>query len=75
MKKDISVKVEILNDELVVRIPYNDNLKETQNFLDYLRYLEISSKSKANKNDIDILLNDIKKDTWENFKKTRNLDG
>ena len=69
------MKVEILNDELVVRIPFNDNLKETQNFLDYLRYLEISSKSKANKKDIDILLNDIKKDTWENFKKTRNLDG
>ena len=69
------MKVEILNDELVVRIPYNENLKETQNFLDYLRYLEISSKSKANKKDIEILLNDIKKDTWENFKKTRNLDG
>lgn len=69
------MKVEILNDELVVRIPYNENLKETQNLLDYLRYLEISSKSKASQEDIDKLLNDIKKSTWENFKKNRNLDG
>ena len=68
------MNVEIQNDELIVRIPMNKNLKENQNILDYLRYLEISSKSKASKKDIEKLISEIKKDRWKNFKANRNLD-
>lgn len=68
------MKVEVINNEIVVRIPMNENLKKTQNALDYLRYLEISSNSSATKEEIDSLLSEIKKDTWDNFKKLRNIN-
>ncbi len=68
------MKVEVLNNELVVRIPMNDNLKKTQNLLDYLRYLELSSKSTANREEISNLLQEIKKGTWESFNDKRNIN-
>lgn len=68
------MNVEILDNEIIVKIPMNENLKKTQNLLDYIRYLEISSKSKANEVEIEKLLSEIKQDTWQKFKNERNLD-
>ncbi len=61
--------VERLNNEILIRIPSNMSSSRIQSIIDYLRYEELTSESKATQEDIDILANEAKKGRWDRIKK------
>ena len=67
------MNVNIIDNEIVIKLPINeyDNYSD---ILNYLKYLEITSKSKASQEDIDNLINEVKKGRWERFKAKREVN-
>ncbi|WP_372949584.1 hypothetical protein [Mariniphaga sp.] len=61
--------VERQNNELLVRIKVGDKASKVQSILDYLKYEELTSKSKATQEELDSLLKEIKKGRWDKIKK------
>ena len=47
--------IERTSDAIILRLPIDVNIDEIQRFLNYLRYKELTSKSKASQNDADEL--------------------
>jgi hypothetical protein len=60
--------VENRDDEIVIRISPNVNLEEIQKSLDFIRYKEILSKSKATEADVEDLAKKINSDWWSKNK-------
>lgn len=56
--------IERTNDEIIIRLPKSVNAEGLQRLVDYLTYLELTSKSKAKQADIDQLAGKINKDWW-----------
>lgn len=58
------------NNEYIISIPDNIlSLNEIQEFIDFLRFRSITSKSKATSEDIDIIANEIDESWWEKNKR------
>ena len=57
--------VERTKDEVIIRLPSKGISDEVQDFLDYLIFKEVTSKSKAKKSDIDKLAKEVKKGRWK----------
>jgi len=56
-------------NELVIRIPENlIGISEVQQFLDYLKFRSVSTKSEASENDIKMVSEKINKDWWKKNK-------
>ncbi|MGZ3756308.1 MAG: hypothetical protein ACXVAY_17710 [Mucilaginibacter sp.] len=51
-------------DEIIIRISPNVNLEEIQKSLDFIRYKEILSKSKATQSDVDTLAKETNSNWW-----------
>lgn len=66
--------VERRNIEILVRISAGNNASKIQSVLDYLRYVELTSKSKTTDKDFDLLLKETKKGRLDSFKKETALD-
>lgn len=66
--------VERKNNEILVRFSAETNIAKIQAFLDYFRYLELTSKSKATQKDIDNLARKSKSKSWEKIKKEIGLN-
>ena len=64
------MKVERKNKEIMVRFSSGMKTSKIQSILDYLRYEELTSQSKATEKDVDELTKEAKKGRWE---KTRNI--
>ena len=62
------MEVKKQNNEILVRLSAGLKTSKIQEILDYLRYVELTSKSTASKNDVDELLREIKKGRWERTK-------
>ncbi len=62
--------IERTSKEILIRIPNTVDLQGTQRIIDYIRYQEVTSKSKAKQKDIDKLADDINKGWWEKNKDT-----
>lgn len=62
--------IEQTADAIIVRLPanININIEEVQRFLNYLRYKELVSQSKATQEDIDKLAKEVNKGWWEKNK-------
>lgn len=60
--------VERTNKEIIVRLPASTDIDELQDMVDMLEYKRISSKSKATQDDVDSLVNSIKKGRWDSTK-------
>ena len=60
--------IESKDDEIVIRISPNVNLEEIQKSLDFIRYKEILSKSKATVSDVDDLAAQINSEWWSKNK-------
>ena len=58
------------NKEILIRIPNTVDLEGAQRIIDYIRYQEMTSKSKTKQKDIDKLADDINKGWWEKNKDT-----
>ena len=61
--------VERKNSEILVRFSAGNKVSKIQSILDYLRYEELTSKSKATQKDLDLLLKDAKKGRFDKIKK------
>lgn len=60
--------IESKDNEIIIRISPNVNLEDIQKSLDFIRYKEIISKSKATQSDVDSLAKEINKDWWSKNK-------
>ncbi len=67
--------VERQNNEILVRFSAGNKASKIQSILDYLRYEELTSKSKATQKDLDLLLKEAKKGRLDKIKKETGLDG
>lgn len=67
------MKVERSNNEILVRLPSNVDLSELQDMLDYLKYRELTSNSKATQNDVDKMAKGVNSLIWNKIKNQRNL--
>lgn len=65
--------LERTNDEILVRLPAYVDLSELQNMLDFLRYKELTSKSKVKQTDVDELSIAVNKSIWTKVKTRRGL--
>jgi hypothetical protein len=59
------MEIDRTNDEIVIRVAAGTDLSGIQRLLDYIRFLEISSKSKATQKQIDDLARESKATWWE----------
>lgn len=57
--------VERINNEVVIRLPGSIDTTYLEEMIDYIRFIEITSKSKATQDEVDLLVNEIKKGRWE----------
>lgn len=62
--------IERTDKEILIRIPNSIGIKGAQKIIDYIRYQEITSKSKAKQKEIDELADEINRDWWEKNKDT-----
>jgi hypothetical protein len=62
--------IERTNKEILIRIPNTVDLEGAQRIIDYIRYQEVTSKSKASQEDVDNLADEINKDWWDKNKDT-----
>jgi hypothetical protein len=62
------MKVERTDKEIIIRIPNSVESESAQQIIDYIRYLESTSSSKATQEDVDNLANDVNRSWWENNK-------
>ncbi len=62
------MQIERTTDEILIRMPGWVKLEAIENLLDYLAYSEATSKSKATRDEIDLLAKEVKKGWWEQNK-------
>ncbi len=65
--------VERINNEILVRFSANVKTDNIQSILDYIRYLEVTSKSVATQKEVDELVKTVKKGRWERTKRELGL--
>jgi hypothetical protein len=63
------MNIERTKDQILIKISPKVDPFGFQRILDYLRYLEITSKSKANQSDADNLADDLNKNWWSKNKR------
>ena len=63
------MRIEKTDDEIVIRLPATTNLGELKRLLDYIRFKEITSKSKATDEQIESLARESKSAYWIKNKK------
>jgi hypothetical protein len=62
--------IERTDKEILIRIPNTVDIEGAQRIIDYIRYQEITAKSKATQEDVDKLANEINRDWWNKNKDT-----
>ena len=62
------MQIERLNDEILIRVSADTNTIGLQRLLDFLRFKEITSKSKSNDDDINQIAKESKSDWWSKNK-------
>lgn len=62
------MQIERTKDEILIRLPIETDLVVLQRFIDYMKFREIVSKSKASQNDIDELAKESKSTWWDKNK-------
>lgn len=62
------MNIEQTKDEFLIRIPKSTDVKGIERLLEFIRFREIASKSKAKKSEIDKLAIQTKKQWWQQNK-------
>lgn len=65
--------IESTPNEVIFRLPRSMNLDELQDFADYFEYLEIAGQSKVSQKEVNDLVKQIKKGSWQRTKQQLNL--
>jgi hypothetical protein len=58
------MRIERTRDEILIRVPANTDLVGLQRILDYIKFREIASKSKATEDQINDAAKESKSDWW-----------
>lgn len=66
--------VERQDNVILVRFSAGDNAEKIQSILDYLRYIELTSSSKATAQDVENLTKQSKTSRWDKIKKEIGFD-
>ena len=61
--------IERNNNEVIIRLPASVNTDDLQDFIDYARYKELTSKNEVTQKEIDDLADQINKDWWTENRK------
>ena len=61
--------IERTNKEVIIRLPASVNTDDLQDFVDYARYKEITSKFKTSQKTVDKLARQITKSWWTKNRK------
>ena len=56
--------IERTSKEVIIRLPASVDTDDLQDFLDYARYKELTSKFKVSQKEVDKLANQVKKGWW-----------
>lgn len=59
--------VERTDKEILIRLSNDFDSDELQNIINFLKFKEISSKSKASQDEIDLLSKSVNKRIWKKF--------
>lgn len=62
------MQIERTNNEILIRVAPSTDLTGLQRILDYIKFREIASKSKASQEEIDELAKESKSSWWEKNK-------
>ncbi len=62
------MQIERTNKEILIRIPSGTDIIGLQRILDFLKFREITSKSKASQKEIDELSTETKSEWWKQNK-------
>jgi len=60
--------IERTNNEILIRIPNSVDIDDAQSIIDYIRYQEITSKSKASQKEADNLAAEANENWWKENK-------
>lgn len=60
--------IERQNNEIIIRIPDSLGVDEIQRMINYIRYSEITAKSKAKQEEINKIADDVDRSWWEKNK-------
>ena len=59
--------IERVNNEIIIRLSGDINIDELQDMTDWFQYKELTRNSKAKQEDVDALVNQVKKDNLFNL--------
>lgn len=62
------MKIERTDEEIIIRLPASVDVEELQDFVDYVRYKEITSKFQVEQSEVDKLADEINKNWWSDNK-------
>jgi|JI102314DRNA_FD_contig_41_4857654_length_1256_multi_3_in_0_out_0_3 hypothetical protein len=65
--------IERTKNEVIIRLSSKINVKDLQDLSDYLKYKELTNKSRVTQKQVDKLVSTVKKGRWENTRKKINL--
>lgn len=58
------MQIERTTDEVIIRIPASVDTNDLQDFVNYIRYKELTSKVNVSKQKVDEIANEINKNWW-----------
>lgn len=61
--------IERTNTEIIIRLPLSVKTKDLKDFLNYARYIELTSRFKVSQKEVDKLANEINKNWWSKNRK------
>ena len=62
--------IERTKDEIIIRLPLDINIDDLQDMIDWFQYKELTRNSKAKQEDVDALVNQVKKGRWNKRKES-----
>ncbi len=68
------MKIERKAKEIIIRIPASVSIDDLQEFINYVRYKELTSKTKTSQNQVDTLSRKVNKNWWKK-NRTKLLSG
>ena len=69
MDKSSAMIIERTHNEVIIRLPATINITDLQEMANFLRYSELTQKSKVTRKQVDILVKEVKKGRWERSRK------
>jgi len=63
------MEINLINDELIIKLPLNNYSNSKNEIIEYLKYLDATSNTNVSENDFNELMNEIKENRWDNIKK------